>query len=48
MTPLREKYLLLSNILISYNFFKKTVAWSCDNFEKDNDIVNFFYVESGE
>ena len=48
MSPLREKYLLLSNILILYNFFKKTVAWSCDNFEKDNDIVNFFYVESGE
>ena len=40
-SPLQEKYLLFSNILILYNFFKKTVAWLCDNFEKDDDIGDF-------
>ena len=48
MSPLQEKYLLFSNILILYNFFKKSVAWLYDNFEKDDDIVDFFYVENGE
>ena len=36
------------NFLILYDFIKKTVEWPCDNFEKDDDIIDFFYVENGE